>query len=522
MEPVLIAGSWRQARGRGSIRATNPDTGELLHHVFPVSERSDLDEALAAGIEASRALGQTGPESVVRFLESYADRLDIEKEKIAVAANLETGLPISPRLIEVELPRTSNQLRQAAVAAASRNWTLPTIDTATNIRSLYGSLDGAVAIFGPNNFPLAFNGIAGGDFAAAIAAGNPVIAKAHPSHPRTTQLLAELANECLSDTGLPAATLQLIYQTSYEDGEYLVSHPNLAATGFTGSRKAGLRLKTAADAAGKPIYLEMSSLNPVFILPGALRERCKSIADEVADSVLLGTGQFCTKPGLIVIQNDSNAESLLTEVARRFDDAPVAPLLSESGFDTLSNAVRALVDAGAEPVVGGSAVDNQSCRFHHTLLRAWGSTFLDDPGRMQIEAFGNVTLVVVTESRDQMSEIAAALDGNLTCSIYSATDDTDEAQYARISCQMRTRVGRLLNDKMPTGVAVVPSMNHGGPYPATGHPGFTAVGIPASIRRFAMLQCYDNVRDNRLPVELRDINTVPGLWRLIDGEWTQN
>ena len=521
IERVLIAGEWREADATGTFQAINPDSVEALDRLYPVSSRADVDAALEAGSAAARELTATPVEKVADFLCRYADLIDARTPEICEAASLETALPVSPRLADVELPRTSNQLRQAAAAARDRGWTLPTIDTGSNIRSMYGPLEAPVAVFGPNNFPLAFNGVAGGDFAAAIAAGNPVIGKAHSSHPRTSQLLAEAAFEAIQDTGLPAATVQMIYRTAHEDGCYLVSHPLVGATGYTGSRSAALTLKAAADAAGKPIYLEMSSINPVFILPGALAERLEEIADEFQTSALMGTGQFCTNPGIVVLQAGQGAEHFIAAMQERFDAAAVGALLGPGGVRGIGEAVRALRESGADLVTGGSALESRGCRFQNTLLRVGGRDFLADPAGLQTEAFGNANLFVVAADAAELEQIAAAFEGNLTGCLYTDTAGTDDALYDRIAPRLRRRVGRLLNDKMPTGVAVVPSMNHGGPYPATGHPGFTAVGIPASLLRFAMLECYDGVREHRLPPELRDQNPGVDLWRKIDGVWTQ-
>jgi len=522
MENVLIAGAWRPADSTGSFRAINPDTGETLEHEYPVSSRADLDLALAAGSKASRELRGVPREAIAAFLEGYADRIDERKQSIAEAANQETALPVAPRLADVELPRTSNQLRQAAAAALDRNWTLPTIDTGSNIRSMYGPLEGPVVVFGPNNFPFAFNGISGGDFAAAIGAGNSVIAKAHSSHPRTSQLLAEAAFEALEESGLPSATVQMIYRTSHSDGEYLVSHPLVGATGYTGSRSAALRLKAAADIAGKPIYLEMSSVNPLFLLPGAIRERAEALADEYSGSALLGAGQFCTSPGLVVVEAGGGTETFIEMLRERFESAGVGALLGVGGVKNLGDSVGTLLDSGAELVAGGSELQGQGCRYQNTLLRTTGEAFLAAAGALQTEAFGNCDLIVVVANEDEMVEVAGVVEGSLTGCIYSAAGGEDDERYVELADRLRPRVGRLLNDKMPTGVAVVPSMNHGGPYPATGHPGFTAVGIPAALRRFSMLECYDNVREDRLPEELRDSNTIADLWRSIDGQWTQS
>jgi 2,5-dioxopentanoate dehydrogenase len=305
------------------------------------------------------------------------------------------------------------------------------------------------------------------------------------------------------------------------DGLRLVSDERIGATGFTGSRRAGLALKAAADAAGKLIYLEMSSLNPVVVLPGAIAERGEKIADEYADSCLAATGQFCTKPGLLVLLAGQSTEEFLAKVRQRFADRPAGLLLSDGVAGSFSSSVEKLVGAGAEVVVGGKAVGGEKCRFANTLLRVDGATFLSHHAALQTEAFGNAALVVVAQNVEEACTIVGKLEGQLTGCIYSNTSGVDDANYALLAPILRQRVGRLINDKMPTGVAVSPAMNHGGPYPATGHPGFTAVGIPSSMRRFSQLECYDNVRSERLPLLLRDRNPNGKAWRLIDGEWSR-
>jgi len=359
-----------------------------------------------------------------------------------------------------------------------------------------------VLVFGPNNFPFAYNGIAGGDFAAAIAAGNPVIAKAHPCHPATTKLLTEEAFAAVTETGLPPATVQMLYHLAPEDGLRFVADKRLGAVGFTGSRAAGLKLKAAADAVGNPIYLELSSLNPVVILPGALAERGETIVEEFTGSCLMANGQFCTSPGLTILFAGVDAEKFIAGVKAKYETANPGTLLSSGVAHNLLASVKILQAAGAELVTGGSALPGN--RFANTLLSVSGDAFLAAPEKLQTEAFGNASLAVIVRDAGQAMAVLSCLEGNLTGSIYSDTRGSDESLYEMISALLRPHVGRLLNDKMPTGVAVSPAMNHGGPFPATGHPGFTAVGIPASLRRFAMLQCFDNVRPHRLPVALRD------------------
>jgi NADP-dependent aldehyde dehydrogenase len=516
-QPILIAGRWRPANGSSTFRAENPTTREPLDE-YPVSTWADCDEALSASAQAFELMSRLSGQQIATFLESFAGRIEARKDDIVRVANQETALPVTPRLGDNELPRTTNQLRQAAAAARDGSWALPTIDTKNNIRSTYAPI-GPVVVFGPNNFPLAFNSASGGDLAAAIAAGNPVIAKANTSHPGTTKLLAEEAFAAAKATGMPPATIQLLYRTGHEDGERLVSDPRVGATGYTGSRSAGLKLKAAADKAGKPIYLELSSINPVVILPGALEERLDDIAGQFTTSCLMGSGQFCTNPGLLILLAGDPTEQFLSAVVAKFKAAPAGALLSAGVAKSLSQAVSSLIRAGAHTLVGGKA-DGQGYRHANTLLRASGQQFLEAADALQTEAFGNSSLAVVAEDLEEATHVVERLEGNLTGCIYSHSGGADDAAYGQIAPRMRLKVGRLLNDKMPTGVAVSPAMNHGGPFPATGHPGFTAVGIPASLRRFAMLQCYDNVRPSRLPPVLQDKNPTGPTWRLIDGKWT--
>lgn len=519
-QPVSIGGDWRKAAASGSFRAENPALGVPLPDEYPVSDWADCDAALDAAVAAAAALRSKPREAIARFLELLASRIEARAAELVEAANEESGLPKSPRLADVELPRTTGQLRQAAAAAREGSWALPTLDLKLGIRSCLEPL-GPVCVFGPNNFPFAFNSIAGGDFAAAIAAGNPVIAKANSSHPGTTRRLAEEAHAAAREAGLPAGAIQLIYRTSHADGERLVGDRRVGATAYTGSRVAGLKLKAAADAAGKPIYLELSSINPVAILPGALAERGDKLAEEFQSSCLMGTGQFCTNPGLVLLLAGPAAETFVQAVAARFNAAPVGTLLSSTVARSLQAGIEQLVRAGAKALAGGEPLPGPAYRHANTLLRVSASDFLESPHALQTEAFGNASTIVVADDVDQAGRVLDELEGNLTGCIYSHTLGEDDRLYDALAPRLRARVGRLINDKMPTGVAVSPAMNHGGPYPATGHPGFTAVGIPAALRRFGMLACYDNVRPHRLPPLLQDKNPTGKTWRLVDGEWTQ-
>ncbi len=517
-QPVLIAGKWRDAKASGTFKATDPNINQLIDREYPISNWDDIDEVLSAAAQAAEQLRRVHRESIAKFLERFADKIDAAKAQLVDTAFEETGLAKSPRLADVELPRTTNQLRLAAAAARTGDWARPTIDTKAGIRSVLEPI-GPVCVFGPNNFPFAFNSAAGGDFAAGIAAGNPVIAKANSSHPETSRLLAALAKEAIDEIGLPPATVQLIYRTSHKDGERLVSDPRCGATGYTGSRHAGLALKAAADRAGKPIYLELSSVNPVVITPAALTERADKLVDEFFGSVLMGAGQFCTNPGLVLLVKGERSQFFVDEVAKKFSGAKSGTLLSPAVAKSLSASIKVLVEAGAKLLCGGGEPESDRCAVANTLLTASANQFLSDPETYQTEAFGNASLIVIADNVDELVAVIHSLEGNLTGSIYTASQ-SDEATYAKVAFALAPKVGRLMNDKMPTGVAVSAAMNHGGPYPSTGHPGFTAVGIPASLIRFGKLTCYDNVRAERLPELLRNANPTGKTWRYIDGSFT--
>lgn len=516
---ILIKGSWSAANAVDQFQAFNPTTGQTLSESYPVSSWDDCDAALTAASQAFEQMQTLPRASIAQFLENYAEQIQNNSGSLVEMANLETGLPVSPRLADVEIPRTIAQLRQAATAARQASWTNPTIDSQSNIRSMLQGM-GPVAVFGPNNFPFAFGSISGGDFAAAIAAGNPVIAKAHPSHPGTTRLLAELANSAAEQSGMPAGTVQLLYAMTNESGLKLVSDERIAATGFTGSRPAGLALKKAADDAGKAIYLELSSVNPVVVLPGALAERADAIGDEFAGSCLMAAGQLCTKPGLLVVPTGEAGDRFVNHITEKFVAGPVGTLFAVNSAGHLSTASEQLVNAGATLLT--PATEQSDGRFCHAnmLLSVSGEAFIADSQTLQQEMFGNASLVIRSASTAQTALIISQLEGNLTGCLYSDTQGADDADYDVLEPVLRQKVGRIINDKMPTGVAVSSAMNHGGPFPSSGHAGFTAVGLPAAVKRFGALKCFDNVRQHRLPEVLRDNNPDQAIWRLIDGQWT--
>ena len=280
-------------------------------------------------------------------------------------------------------------------------------------------------------------------------------------------------------------------------------------------------VEAAADAAGKPIYLEMSSLNPIVFLPGVLAERGEALVAETADSGLAGAGQFCTSPNLLVLLAGADSDRFIEGLTAAYAQRPAGTLLSGGGRDGLHRSVGELVEAGATVLTGAEPHAEQSACYQNTLLQVSGTQMLAEPEGLQKEAFGNAAMVVRCADEAELLQVLATLEGNLTAAIYSSAAGADDALYARVEPLLRARCGRLLNDKMPTGVALSAAMNHGGPYPATGHPGFTSVGIPRSIQRFGALQCYDGVRAERLPAALRDKAPHERMWRVVDGAWVR-
>ncbi len=504
MQPVFTAGSWSTADSTTpSFHAWNPSTGEPLDERYPISTSVELDRVASAALDASAALADIGPADVGSFLGRVADHLDAEREPIARMAHLETGLPLSPRLAEVEFDRMVGQLRQAAAAAVDvggTSWRRPIVDEATGIRSDRGPLGGAVLTIGPNNFPLAFHAVAGGDFAAAIAAGNPVIAKGHPLHPGTGLLLAQCVGVALAESDLPPATVQYFHHCNPADGFDLVRHPAVAAVGFTGGRATGLGIKQVADEAGTPAYLEMSSVNPVFASIDTDPSEVEALAEAWAGSITLGGGQFCTKPGLLVVVGEKTAEDLGIAVETKLVASAPGLLLSERGQSEFVEGIESFEAAGARRRCGGRAV-GPGWRAEPTLLEVDHETAKRRWSTLSQEIFGPVGILVRVDSMAAAVDLARSLEGQLTATVWSSSGGT--VDWGPLVDVLRPRCGRLLERKMPTGVAVVPSMVHGGPYPSTGHPGFTSVGLPASIERFSVPRCWDGVSEVLLPAWLR-------------------
>jgi alpha-ketoglutaric semialdehyde dehydrogenase len=517
-EPIFVDGKWRDADAFDTFRAVDPTTGEAFGPAFPRSRQSDIGRALRTSRRGDAHKGTL--ESIAQrstLLRAYADNIDAAKVELATIAERETGLPAVARFQDVEIPRTIDQLRQAADCVDRRDWQLPTIDTKRNVRSCLHGI-GTVAIFGPANFPFAYNAIAGGDFASAFAAGCRVIARAHPSHPNTTKRLAELLEAASHAAGYRSMAAELLYDFSNEDGLWLAKDARLAAIGFTGSRAGGLALKAAADATGVAFFGELSSVNPVAITAAALIERGDAIADEYVASVLLAGGQMCTNPGLVFVEEGPATQAFVDRVVAAFRERPPAVLLNERIWRSLERQVAATGQAGAKLLRGGNPSPG-GFRFENTLFEIDDQTFLKKRKTMQAEMFGNAALFVRCKTFVDADYALIYVGSNLTGSIYFAAGEAERPPVQMVTGTLRRHVGRLLTNAMPTGVAVSPAMNHGGPWPASTSASATAVGFPAAIRRFTKLDCYDRVVPELLPDVLKDENPT-GATRLVDGRWT--
>ena len=519
-EPILVAGEWRPAAATRTYRATDPSTGSQRDAEWPVSGWSDVDAALDAATSAARELALLPPTAIALFLERYAARIEARSADLVAAAHAETGLAIKPRLTDVEMPRTLDQLRQAAAAAREGTWRMAMIDRAKNIRAAASGL-GPVVVFPPANFPFAYGAVTGGDFAAAIAAGNPVIAKAHEGHPGVSRLAAEEALAALKETGLPTATVQLLHGLDLADGLRLVADPRVGATGFTGSQRAGEQLFRAASAAGRVIWVEMGSVNPVVLLPGSLAERGTSIADELTASVTGSAGQFCTKPGVVFLVGDEAGRAFTTAVAGRFAAIGPQVLLGAAGCDRLVASIGGLEAAGARRLAGIVAASGPASHVP-VLLEVAGHELLAQPEAFLVEAFGNTTLLVVCDSLEELTQAVACVHGSLGASLYAAKDGRDDDAFAAVAPLLVERAGRVIENRMPTGLGVVPSMQHGGPWPSAGPPFFSAVGFPWTILRFARRVCYDGWSPSRLPEIVRDEPPSGSPWRYVDHAWTRS
>lgn len=506
----------------GTFRAHNPVTGEALEPLFHSAPPEEVEQAAKLAHEAFESYSRLPGREKGKFLRAIAANIESIAEELIERCALETALPKAR--LQGETARTVNQLRLFAQLVEEGSWLMARIDRADpdrkplpkpDIRSLLRPL-GPVVVFGASNFPLAFS-VAGGDTASALAAGNPVIVKGHSAHPGTGEMVGRAVQQAVRSSNLPEGVFSLLFGGGSEIGTALMKHPYVKAGGFTGSRTAGKLLMNIAASRPEPIpfYAEMSSTNPVFILPGALRQSAEKIATGLHASFTLGAGQFCTKPGMVFIEAGPDASKFVAKLKEVVTQSAPFHLLTSvirnsygTGISARRSKPGVRVTAEAEP--GGELGVGAA------LFETDAEVFLKDPD-LAAEIFGPSTLVVRHSERDQVLRIARELEGHLTATIHGTEQDLGE--WSDLVAILEEKVGRLIFNGFPTGVEVSHAMVHGGPFPATSDGRSTSVGTQA-IYRFSRPVCYQNFPDSARPEELKDSNPL-GIWRLVDGEMTR-
>lgn len=513
-----------QVMGQGlPFRGVDPARGRDLDPVFYSATETEVAQACALAEAAFDSYRHTTVAQRAAFLEAIAVNIVALGDVLIVRAEAETGLPRAR--LEGERGRTVNQLRMFAVHLQDGAWMDARIDTALPDRRPLPRPDlrmwsipiGPVAVFGASNFPLAFS-VAGGDTAAALAAGCPVIVKGHPAHPGTGELVARAVQKAVVDFRLPAGVFSFLPGIGNDLGIALVNHPVVQAVGFTGSRRGGLALSGIAARRPQPIpvYAEMSSINPMFVMPAALAARGTTIAGGYVASLTLGAGQFCTNPGIMVGITGSDFDRFCSEATALLRDVAPMTMLSPAIHDAYQRGVAALDrHPQAVPLARGKA-GGGACEAVAALHSVTAKDLLDDASLAE-EIFGPASLLVACRDAREMLQVAQQLEGQLTASVHM--DETDHELVHRLLPILERKAGRILVNGFPTGVEVADAMVHGGPFPATSDGRSTSVGT-AAIQRFLRPVCYQDLPQAVLPMALRDGNPL-NIWHRRNGEITR-
>ncbi|WP_260925770.1 aldehyde dehydrogenase (NADP(+)) [Novosphingobium sp. 9] len=504
------------------FRSVVAATGEPQGDAFAVHGPADVAEACAKADAAFDVYRATDRETRAAFLERIADEIMAIGDPLIEAYIAESGLPRGRG--EGERGRTCGQLKMFADYVRKGLWQQLRIDPALPDRAPLPRPDlrlrmipvGPVAVFGASNFPLAFS-TAGGDTASALAAGCPVVVKGHPAHPITGALVAQAISKAVADAGLPEGVFQHLVGPSNELGSALVQDPRIMAVGFTGSRGGGLALAKLAAARDVPIpvYAEMSSINPVLLLPEALKARGEALGTAYIGSLTMGAGQFCTNPGLILAIEGEGLDAFVTAAEAGVTQAQPQTMLTTGIAAAYAKGVEALEGNPGVDLVGKGA-DGSTTTGGAIVFRTTAAKFLADKA-MGHEVFGASSILVVCQDEAEMVELLKGLEGQLTATLHM--DAADEAIAARVLPVLERKVGRILANGWPTGVEVSHAMVHGGPFPSTSDPRTTSVGSMA-IDRYLRPVSYQNLSDGVLPPELRDGAKGDGAPRLIDGVLT--
>ena len=511
-------------RGRADpLHGVNAATGAALDPAFPGGTADDVARACDLAWAAFDSYRATSPEQRAAFLEAVAQEILELGDALVTRAVAESGLPQGR--IEGERGRTVGQLRLFAETVREGSWMQLRIDPALPERKPMPRSDlrqrhiplGPVAVFGASNFPLAFS-VAGGDTAAALAAGCPVVAKAHPAHPGTSELVGRAIQAAVKSCGLPEGVFSLVFGLGNDVGTALVNNPHIKAVGFTGSRRGGLALMQVAAARPEPIpvYAEMSSINPVFLLPAALAARGPAIAKDFIASMTMGAGQFCTNPGLVLAVDGPDLQRFLDAAKLTLSSAAAGTMLTAGILHAYQAAVARLEQHGAVEKLGEGQAQTAATQGRAGLFVTRSDAFAANPDLAE-EVFGASSLVIRCPDIATMRDLTEALEGQLTATLQMDEGDLDDARA--LLPTLERRVGRILVNGFPTGVEVSPAMVHGGPFPATSDGRSTSVGTLA-IARFLRPVCYQDFPPGLLPDALRDANP-DHLWRLRDGAMGQ-
>jgi len=510
-------GGQRSAAGSVRLQSLDARTGEALPQAFAQATPEEVDAAAQAAEAAFAEYNAMAPQRRAQFLDAIADQLDALDDTFVATVCRETALPAGR--IQGERARTSNQMRLFATVLRRGDYLGARIDRAQPQRQpmprpdlrQYRTGVGPVAVFGASNFPLAFS-TAGGDTAAALAAGCPVVVKAHSGHMATAERVAEAIERAVVATGMPAGVFNMIYGAGV--GEALVRHPAIQAVGFTGSLKGGRALCELAAARPQPIpvFAEMSSINPVLVLPAALQARGEQVARELAGSVVLGCGQFCTNPGLVIGIAGEAFSNFLAALGAQLADQPGQTMLNAGTLRSYAQGVQRLHQhPGVRHLAGADQAGDQA---QAQLFQADVSLLLDGDALLQEEVFGPATVAVAVADEAELRRAVQALHGQLTATLIAEPEDFQ--RFAALVPLLQRKAGRLLVNGYPTGVEVCDAMVHGGPYPATSDARGTSVGTLA-IDRFLRPVCYQDYPDALLPDALKNANPL-GLQRLVDGQ----
>ena len=514
-------GGQRSAQGSVIVNSVDATTGQALPYDFYQATAQEVDRAACAAAAAYPAYKALSAERRAAFLDAIADELDALDDQFVALVCRETALPAAR--IAGERGRTSGQMRLFATVLRRGDFYAARIDQAQPERTPLPRPDvrqyriglGPVAVFGASNFPLAFS-TAGGDTASALAAGCPVVFKAHSGHMATAEQVADTILRAAERTGMPQGVFNMIYGAGV--GEALVKHPSIQAVGFTGSLKGGRALCDMAAARPQPIpvFAEMSSINPVIILPQALQVRGATVARELAASVVQGCGQFCTNPGLVIGLRSPAFTAFIEQLAGQINEQPAQTMLNAGTLRSYAKGVSQLAEHALVEHLAGLA--QHGAQAQPQVFRADVRLLLEGDPVLQEEVFGPTTVVIEVQDAAQLDAAIQSLHGQLTATLIGEPEDLQ--QFGGLTPLLEEKVGRILINGYPTGVEVCDAMVHGGPYPATSDARGTSVGTLA-IDRFLRPVCFQNYPDSLLPEPLKNANPL-GIQRLVDGQTTRN